>query len=604
MNRHLSFCGCIFQGLAVVLSFFIAPGAFCKNPSGKNVDPVVSQRDIYENNLISRVLKSRGLVLDPDPDGKIIERLEVVRLPIVEPSDPWPNLVNYFHVVTQEHIVRQELLFAAGQKYDEEKIRESARNLRAMPLLFSTVRIVAARGKSPGSTVVLVITKDLWSIRLNSNGNFGGGQFNWFYVTPSEQNLLGYNQQLSLHYYMDRDVEAIGQIYQVPRLLGTRLALSQMAAVRINHHSGDMEGGWASVSLQRPLFSIDTKWAYWAGISFDSGIDRFYQGTDYRRVVVDYGDTSYSLPQIYKHTNFNLSAGVARSFGHKYKTNLSAGYNLRSRKYELTQSYDLLPPDVKKAYEQAAVPVQDQAGSLSAGVYFYEARYIRLHNIQTLGLTEDFRLGPSVSLEASWANPAFGFAQHSLRLDLNLGYRIDILGDLLSVSMSAGARYMPSHGMEAVSTSWIDQVYQVELENVSQSLWGIGRLLVRLKYAYSQYSRTRTLYTLGGDSTLRGFATGFTSGQRLLNINLEFRTRPWVIHTMHLGLVAFYDGGDAYGFSAGEDFHYHQAVGIGIRWLFPQFDKGTLRIDLGIPMGADFQPHVLDWVTVAFLQAF
>ena len=525
-------------------------------------------------------------------------------MPIVEQSDPWPGFVNIFHVVTREHIVRQELLFSKGEKYSEDRIRESARNLRSMPLLFSTVRIVVAKGDSQDSVVVVVITKDLWSIRLNSNGNFGGGQFNWFYVTPSEQNFLGYNQQLSFHYYMDRDVQAIGEIYQVPRLLGSRLALSQMAAVRINHHSGELEGGWASVSVQRPLFSLETRWAYWAGASLDIGIDRYYQGTDYRRVTVEYGDSEYSLPQIYKHSIFDLSAGLARSFGQKYKTNLSAGYHLRSRTYDLTQGYELLPSDIKKAYMQAAVPVDDQAGSLTAGIYFYEARYIRMHNVQTLGLTEDFRLGPSASLEASWANPAFGFAQHSLRLDVNLAYRIDLSGDLLSVSASVGARYMPSHGMQGVSSSWIDQVYQLELENVSPSLWSMGRLFVRLKYAYSQYLRTRSLYTVGGDNTLRGFPTGFASGQRLVNVNVEFRTRPWVIHTMHIGLVAFYDGGDAYGYTADTDFSYHQAAGIGVRWLFPQFDKGTLRIDVGVPLGSDFHSHVIDWVTIAFLQAF
>ena len=121
---------------------------------------------------------------------------------------------------------------------------------------------------------------------------------------------------------------------------------------------------------------------------------------------------------------------------------------------------------------------------------------------------------------------------------------------------------------------------------------------------YLQHSRSRSRFSLGGDSTLRGFISGFAVGQRLLNLNVEFRSAPWVIYTLHLGFVVFYDGGDAYGFEPDDDFSYHQAIGFGLRGLFPQFDRGTLRIDLGIPLGADFHDRVIEWVSIAYQQVF
>ncbi len=564
----------------------------------------LSEKEIYERDLIDRALEGLSLQRAEPAAGETLARVEVVRFPIIEPSDPWPDFVNLFHVVTREQIVRQELLFAAGEAYDPDRVRESARNLRGLPSLFATVRIVAARPEDGGELVVVVITKDLWSIRLNSNGNFGGGQFNYFYVTPSEQNLLGLNQQLSLHFYIDRDVQAVGQIYRVPRLFGTRLALSESAALRINHHSGEVEGGWGHLQLSRPLYSLDARWGFWVKLAFDLGIDRFYQGAGARMLEVTAGAAVYRLPEMYRHERYDFSAGLQRSFGRRYKTDLSLGYRLRAHSYSLTDGFTLLPAGVRRAFEQAVLPKADRAGSVTAGVRFYEARYQRMHNVQTLGLTEDFRIGPSLALDIDWASRAFGFAQESLRLDLSLSYRLAFGDDLLSLAVQAGARYMPDHGLQDVDTDWIDQRYEVQIENVSPSLWGIGRLLVRLRYAYLQHSRSRSRFSLGGDSTLRGFVSGFAVGQRLLNLNVEFRSAPWVIYTLHLGFVVFYDGGDAYGFEPDDDFSYHQAIGFGLRGLFPQFDRGTLRIDLGIPLGADFHDRVIEWVSIAYQQVF
>jgi hypothetical protein len=590
------------RGALILILAVVAAGARAGVPSDS--DPSTSEKEVYERELIARALDRLDLVRVADPGDEVIDRIEVVRFPIVEPSDPWPEFLNLFHVVTREHIVRQELLFAAGEAYDPDRVRESARNLRGLPSLFATVRIVAARPEDGGPLVMVVITKDLWSIRLNSNGNFGGGQFNYFYVTPSEQNLLGLNQQLSLHFYLDRDVQAVGQIYRVPRLFGTRLALSEAAALRINHHSGEVEGGWGHLQLSRPLYSLDARWGFWVQLAFDLGIDRYYQGAGARLLEVTAGQAVYRLPEMYRHERYDFSAGLQRSFGRHYKTNLSLGYRLRAHSYSLTDGFALLPAGVRQAFEQAALPKADRAGSLTAGVRFFEARYQRMHNVQTLGLTEDFRLGPSLALDIDWASQAFGFAQESLRLDLSLSYRLAFGDDLLSLAAQAGARYMPNHGLEGVDSDWVDQRYELQIENVSPSLWGIGRLLVRLRYAYLQHSRSRSRFSLGGDSTLRGFVSGFAVGQRLLNVNVEFRSAPWVIYTLHLGFVLFYDGGDAYGFEPDDDFSYHQAVGLGLRGLFPQFDRGTLRIDVGIPLGGDFHDRVIEWVSIAYQQAF
>lgn len=558
----------------------------------------------YERNLIDASLDAAGLVSDPHPEGKIIEEIVVVRHPIVEASDPWPSFLNIFHVVTREHIIRQELLFEVGQGYDEERVRESARNLRAMPLLFSTVRIVTATGERPGTVKVVVITKDLWSIRLNSNFNVGGGVFNFASLMPSEMNFLGYNQQVSVYGRVDRDVVSFGQVYRVPRLLGSRFTAAEQLILRVNHHDGSLEGGTGAAVFGLPLYAISSEWGFSINAAFDIGTDRFYEGASLRKVWIPYGIEIWPLAQVYRHRRFDGRATVVRSFGEQWKTNLRFGYGLRAATYRLDDSFPDVDPGLEQAFSDRVLPVDDRAGELFFSVEFYRARYRRFLNIQTYGLTEDFRIGPRAFFEAAWANPAFGFAQRSVKLGLELGWRFLLAGDILELGAAVALRRRPGHGLVGVDTHWVDRYAELFVENVSPELFGLGRLLVRLRYVYSQYQLDRSEQVLGGDNTLRGFVSGYAFGPRLFNVNAEFRSRPWEFRTLHVGFVLFYDGGDAYGFSPATDFEWHQSVGFGIRGLFPQFDRGTMRLDVGFPLGPDFNTDVWSWVTLAYLQAF
>jgi len=584
---------------------FIVVALLCSPcPAARNI----LDREAYERDLIARSLSALELELDEHPQGKIIERVHIVRQPVIEPSDPWPDFLNIFHVTTREHIVRQELLFKEGGPYSEALIRESARNLRLLPMLFSTVRIVCARGTEPGRVIVVVITKDIWSLRLNSKFSIGGGVFNYLSLMPTEQNFLGYNQQLSLYTFIDRDTYSLGEIYNVPRLFGTRLTAGESLNLRINHIDNSTEGGFGSLFFGLPLFSLESKWGFSIGASFDLGILRLYRGARPLQQCYLLNGIEHCLDWKWNYNTFAAEALVVRSFGKHYKTNLEFGYKLRSRTNSLPEDFPEVPTEVREAFVEDVLPHDDRAGEIMARLVFFEASYARLANIQTYGLTEDFRLGPQLTAEASWANPAFGFAQQSVGLSLLLGYRFLLGGqDILALSANLAARYWPGHldaDALATGTDWVDRRAEFYIENVSPIILGLGRLLTRFDYVYSQYSAQNTLLSLGGDNTLRGFTSGFRSGDRLLNVNVEFRSVPIVLWTLHWGFVIFYDGGDAYGYKQADDFSYHQSLGLGIRGLFPQFDRQAVRLDFGIPLGKDFNDNVIDWVTISYRQAF
>ena len=69
---------------------------------------------------------------------------------------------------------------------------------------------------------------------------------------------------------------------------------------------------------------------------------------------------------------------------------------------------------------------------------------------------------------------------------------------------------------------------------------------------------------------------------------------------MLLGAVAFYDVGDA--FSGFDHLSPKQAVGGGLRIVFPQIERAVLRLDVGVPIVSGVRPA--DVPPVSFFVAF
>jgi hypothetical protein len=85
-----------------------------------------------ERSVIEQKLSERSLSLEPAPEGKRIEEIQIVPLDVFDERDPMPDFVNVFHATTREHVIRRELLFEEGMPYRAALVDESARNLRTL----------------------------------------------------------------------------------------------------------------------------------------------------------------------------------------------------------------------------------------------------------------------------------------------------------------------------------------------------------------------------------------------------------------------------------------------------------------------------------------
>src|SRR5689334_24470829 len=207
----------------------------------------------YESATIRELSARLGAEVEPEPENKRIESVELVRLEPVEPRDPAPTWLNPVHVETREGVIRRELLLREGDSFRKVLADESTRRLRELPAL-SLVLDVPLRGKSKGSVRWVVVTKDVWSlipdVSLPVDASTG---HRTLALALAENNLLGTHQILALHFGFDRYTRTYGGHYKIPRLLGEFFSVAAAANVIQNDETGELEGSRGGFELVHPF---------------------------------------------------------------------------------------------------------------------------------------------------------------------------------------------------------------------------------------------------------------------------------------------------------------------------------------------------------------
>ncbi|HJZ87609.1 MAG TPA: BamA/TamA family outer membrane protein [Polyangia bacterium] len=568
------------------------------SPAAAQILPPLDIYQRYEEQLIADALRQQGLEPDPAPLGKTIERILVVPHDIfLRGFDPVPPFFNIFHVTTKPYIVRQELLFREGDVIGPDTLAESERNLRSFFVL-SVARIVVARGSAPDKAIVVVVSKDLWSLRPNTNfvieGSLSDPKLDLLSFTLAEHNLLGRNKFLGLNIRLDPATYWLGEHYVDPRVLTARIAADEQALFIFNREHGDAEGFIGRFFVGRPLYSLATEWGWDAGVAYENDVARAFQNGAIQ--MLRFSDQP-NLPFRYEYDQRLVNATIdgRRSFGLLWKSNFTAGYRIIANKYTIEPDA-MIDPAVLDEFNQRLLPTSEEAAQLFWHYDFFRAEFVTFQDIAAFALTEDFRLGPEASFEIGWAASELGFSSDYLSLGGEIGWRWLLGGDdLFYVNASAGLRYQP-HYQNALgwTTNLVNRSLSAGISNVSPLFWHL-RFHARAALLLRDYDLTKSQSQLGGTESLRGFPAGRFAGSNVYVVNLELRTKPISLWTLYLGLAAFYDGASAYYSSFGRPdselsngvllpAFYHQDVGIGLRAQLPQFNHFVLRFDLAFPI--------------------
>lgn len=551
-------------GVAVLISA-LAAGADEPAPTRS------SGYSAYEQQTLEREASRRGFELDDAPEGKIIEGVSIATLDVIEDRDPVPRRLNLLHSTTRQQVVARELLLREGEVFRQTLLDETARNLRQLPQL-SLVLAVAVRGTTPGRVRLLLITKDVWSLRLVTVYELGPGGLQSLYVAPTETNLFGRHRLLGAQFLLQPLSFAPGVRVFDPWFLDRRLRFAADASVIVNRERGDLEGSYGSASLVKPLFSTRTEWAYGVSANFNRSITRRYINAKLATYNARATPETDRVPFEWRSRTVETLAFLTRSFGWATKLNFTGAVVFSERLYRPTGQEGV--DEVAAAeFNRRQIPRSDRRLYPYVEIATYTTSFARLFDAESLGLQEDFRLGHSVTARVYPVTEALGSSRTFLGTFLGAEYTVPLADGF--------ARAVVESVTERERSRLADASVTASLRILSPR-FVVGRLVfdANVFNRYENFLNRQSL--LGGNGRLRGYPSNFFQGKDVVVSNLELRSRSVSIHTVQLGGVLFYDTGDA--FSGFARLSPHSSAGFGARVLIPQLNRITFRGDLGFPI--------------------
>lgn len=583
----------------------------------------------YEKESIRQALAEVSGRIDESPEGKIIERIEILPREVLEERDlpgflSWLQFLNALHGTTRRYVIDQEVLTSPGKPYRQRAIDETQRNLRDLRPL-SLVLILPVEGSQPDRVRLIVITKDIWSLRVNTNARLAGGKLETFTIQPSEENVAGSHQSIGGQFTIEPEWYSLGGRYSLRRIGGSRLAGRLEGNVIMNRDRDRPEGSYGGFAYGQPLSSTDAEWAWSARLAWRYELFRRTvagEPVPYDALVTP--DVDDEIPYIYRTDSLVGSISVTRSFGRgvKHDFNLSLDLDRRAIRPVDDSTFESLAaaeyiarsqsPLAAAEFVDRALPVSDTRVGPSVGYHTYESsRFLRTRDLDTLGLQEDFPLGHSVSFSAYPAIEALKSTRNFVGLDASASYTFPLSDGLVRASghvtaeidAERTARRDRAPKTNECDSQVSDGLLDFDLRLMTPS-FVLGRFVtdVRVIHRYCNYLNRKTEF--GGESRLRGYPSLLLRGPDAFVANIEFRTRPLKLWSVHLGGATFIDVGDAFdGFS---NMTPKRSVGFGLRALIPFLDRTVLRADFGVPLDREALPAgAPPWdIVLTFRQAF
>lgn len=492
----------------------------------------------------------------PPDTAKVIDEIIIRNLGVFDPEVPryarFPyTLLNHLHVKTRARVIRRELLFRPGERFNEDLAEESARNLRKFPFLGH----VAITPVTQRDTVrVIVTTEDQWTtnpdIVIDRRGNLSK-----LGIGLEEENFLGLGKGLKIRLLTSTDRNLWRVIYEDPRLLGSRYSLK---TVGIRASDGSLVEG----RLTRPLYALSARWSFDGGYIYEDSIDQLYEE----------GRHSASV-RTRRHTG-NLSlTRVRRDLRPHQKISLNLAVESRA----FPDRVDVSLPSAPSARALLATgPVERRNLRAEVAWGFERLRFAHRRFIDQAELIEDVSVGQSATFTLGQA--------------LGLGGRHDTYG-LLSASLVESAAIGETH-LVILSAEGGTHIEGGQINNKTFTAFyhhyyqGLPSQTLLFGVAYLRTWRVDQpfQFVLGEDVGLRGYPARQFTGDRLLLFNFEDRVfTPVEFATFRLGFAAFFDAGMASARRVGWG-DLRTSAGVSLRLAFKKFAGAPVfRLDLSFP---------------------
>lgn len=499
---------------------------------------------------------------EPVPDDAALEgggarigEITVCDLPIFDPTVKGERkalyrLADRLHIDTRTPVIEAHLLFKPGDPFLRRKLDETERNLRE--LRFIREPEIRVTGYRDGIVDLEVVVHEVWTTNPGMSLGRSGGE-NSTSLQIEETNLFGFGKYLAVDYSDDIDRTSYTFRWRDPAILGSRW---RNELVYRNSDDGARE----VVSVERPFFSLETRWSTGFLFGHEDSVERVYEAGD---AVAGYGQT------LERH---ELRYGWSRGLERGWTRRTIVG--LRHEQWEFELTPDETPPEALPGNRRFDYPfvrfegIQDDFGTT--------------RNRDQIARTEDQHFGLRYAAEFGFAARGFGSDRNALllRAETSRGYRLPEQqflfvqgrftgrldsGDVDDALLSSSLRYYRETGPKSrfYASLGVDVGHDLDPDHE---------------------------LNLGGDTGLRGYPLRFQSGSSRALVTLEQRyySNRSLWRIADIGGAVFVDVGRTWGDRAlglQEPQTLLKDIGIGLRLGASKTSLGNvLHIDLAFPL--------------------
>jgi len=471
------------------------------------------------------------------------------------------RLANGLHIRTREQVIRRRLVFAPGSPFLARRLAESERLLRAEKYFYSVrIRPVAYCG---GTVDVEVVTRDVWSLKLDIGFNRKGGT-NAYHVDLQDSNLLGLGQELSVEYENTVDRSTTLASYRDEDFLARRLTLDLGYGQRSD---GELE----TLLLARPFYSLDDRWS--------AGVRGFHDRHSVPRYLLGHELDRFQQDEDLVELSGGLSDGLVAGRAQRWRFGVTYD-NDRFARLPADLLVRPLPSDRRLLYPWFAWET-DADG------------YIATQNVDKIDRVEDLNVGRN-------ANAYLGLAAHGAGSDRDAAPfgasfadgRDSPRGDLFLVSSALSGR-LERTGLRNGLLSFETRIYR--------RTFGHQLFLALFHFDATHRLDPENQLLLGGDSGLRGYPLRYQEGNRRFLVTLEqrfFDPREY-LHLLRVGAAVFCDVGRAWfsGEAGPPSLGTLRDVGVGLRLAPSRSAKAAMiHLDLAYPLDGRRDVRRVQWL--------
>jgi hypothetical protein len=491
-----------------------------------------------------------GVAKDPDKN-QTIRSIRFIQTPIFPDTIATPirwylGLANRLHSNTRESVIRREILFHEGMRYDPLRERESERLLRERGF-FESVQIQSTQTDS--GYVTTIRTQDLWTLGVTFDAQ-KQADLSSITIGMLDSNLLGSGNGIHVSRTFSSDQKRALFSFDVPRLGRSRAAASGSYAESGNSFIREL-------SITHPIETWFDHWSWDASLYLVHGNQRFF--------------TSGTESGSSRFVNQHYAATLGRYNGLRIQAGYGGGWIVEKSRPDGPSR--TLEPGI--AAPPTTEPMNFSGPLLFTGIV--QRKFVTTRNLARYGGVEDVPLGWSTNIAAApnvnhEQDPSHGFALRPA-IDISLpigGPDLIVAGELTGLVYARSNNTMGQQLIRGhLTAGWHPNPLSLTFAQIA------------FHGAVNQPRSAR--FYLGTDTGLRGYPSR------------SFEARQWIIGTLEqrvwsgieflwvgIGANAFVDVARPTMDGRFDDEPWRTGVGLGLMLGLRKSVQPPLRIEFAL----------------------